>query len=253
MTFDFLRPNWRDVVDMLLVAFVVYYFLKYLKGTRALRMLIALLVLFSFSLGARWLGFKSLGLLVDSLKAFWVVAFVILFQPEIRNALGRFGRFRPLRFLLKSETETVVIEQLLQAVDEMKERGIGGLVVLERSIGLRDFIDTGSHLEAKVSAPLLVSIFTPPSPLHDGACVIVGDSIVAAGCTLPLSDAREGSHMLGMRHRAGLGIASLTDAVSVVVSETSGKVSFASKGQLETGLNQAQLKQCLTNALLKEG
>jgi len=178
---------------------------------------------------------------------------VILFQPEIRNALGRFGRFRPLRFLLKSETETVVIEQLLQAVDEMKERGIGGLVVLERSIGLRDFIDTGSHLEAKVSAPLLVSIFTPPSPLHDGACVIVGDSIVAAGCTLPLSDAREGSHMLGMRHRAGLGIASLTDAVSVVVSETSGKVSFASKGQLETGLNQAQLKQCLTNALLKEG
>lgn len=253
MTFNFLRPDWRDVVDMLLVAFVVYYFLKYLKGTRALRMLIALLVLFAFSLGARWLGFKSLGLLVDSLKAFWVVAFVILFQPEIRNALGRFGRFRPLRFLLKSETETVVIEQLLQAVEEMKERGIGGLVVLERSIGLRDFIDTGSHLEAKVSAPLLVSIFTPPSPLHDGACVIVGDSIVAAGCTLPLSDAREGSHMLGMRHRAGLGIASLTDAVSVVVSETSGKVSFASKGQLETGLNQAQLKQCLTNALLKEG
>jgi diadenylate cyclase len=253
MTFDFLKPNWRDIVDMLLVAFVVYYFLKYLKGTRALRMLIALLVLFAFSLGARWLGFKSLGLLVDSLRAFWVVAFVILFQPEIRNALGRFGRFRPLRFLLKSETETVVIEQLLQAVDEMKERGIGGLVVLERSIGLRDFIETGSHLEAKVSAPLLVSIFTPPSPLHDGACVIVGDSIVAAGCTLPLSDAREGAHLLGMRHRAGLGIASLTDAVSVVVSETSGKVSFANKGQLETGLNQAQLKQCLTNALLKEG
>ena len=253
MTFDFLKPNWRDVIDMLLVAFVIYYFLKYLKGTRALRMLVALLVLFFFSLGARWLGFKSLGLLVDSLKAFWVVAFVILFQPEIRNALGRFGRFRPLRFLLKSETETVVIEQVLQAVEEMKERGIGGLIVLERSIGLRDFIDTGSHLEAKVSAPLLVSIFTPPSPLHDGACIVVGDVIVAAGCTLPLSDAREGSHALGMRHRAGLGIASLTDAVSVIVSETSSKVSFANKGQLESGLNQAQLKQNLTTALLKEG
>jgi len=253
VTFDFLKPNWRDVIDMLLVAFVIYYFLKYLKGTRALRMLVALLVLFFFSLGARWLGFKSLGLLVDSLKAFWVVAFVILFQPEIRNALGRFGRFRPLRFLLKSETETVVIEQVLQAVEEMKERGIGGLIVLERSIGLRDFIDTGSHLEAKVSAPLLVSIFTPPSPLHDGACIVVGDVIVAAGCTLPLSDAREGSHALGMRHRAGLGIASLTDAVSVIVSETSSKVSFANKGQLESGLNQAQLKQNLTTALLKEG
>jgi diadenylate cyclase len=253
MTFDFLKPNWRDVIDMLLVAFVIYYFLKYLKGTRALRMLVALLVLFFFSLGARWLGFKSLGLLVDSLKAFWVVAFVILFQPEIRNALGRFGRFRPLRFLLKSETETVVIEQVLQAVEEMKERGIGGLIVLERSIGLRDFIDTGSHLEAKVSAPLLVSIFTPPSPLHDGACIVVGDVIVAAGCTLPLSDAREGSHVLGMRHRAGLGIASLTDAVSVIVSETSSKVSFANKGQLESGLNQAELKQNLTTALLKEG
>jgi diadenylate cyclase len=253
VTFDFLRPNWRDIIDVLLVALVVYYFLKYLKGTRALRMLIALLVLFFISLGARWLGFKSLGLLVDSLRAFWVVAFVILFQPEIRNALGRFGRFRPLRFLLKSETETVVIEQVVEAVGEMKERGIGGLIVLERSIGLRDFIETGSPLESKVSSPLLVSIFTPPSPLHDGACIIVGDMIVAAGCTLPLSDGREGTQLFGMRHRAGLGIASLTDAVSVVVSETSGKISFASKGQMESGLTQAQLKQNLNTALLKEG
>ncbi len=253
MTFDFLRPNWRDIIDVLLVTLVVYYFLKFLKGTRALRMLIALLVLFFISLGARWLGFKSLGLLVDSLRAFWVVAFVILFQPEIRNALGRFGRFRPLRFLLKSETETVVIEQVVEAVGEMKERGIGGLIVLERSIGLRDFIETGSPLESKVSSPLLVSIFTPPSPLHDGACIIVGDMIVAAGCTLPLSDGREGTQLFGMRHRAGLGIASLTDAVSVVVSETSGKISFASKGQMESGLTQAQLKQNLNTALLKEG
>jgi diadenylate cyclase len=253
MILSFLKPNWRDVVDVLLVAVVFYYFLKYLRGTRALRMLVGLFVIFLISLGARWLNFKSLGLLVDSLKAFWVVAFVILFQPEIRNALGRFGRFRPFRFLLKSETEIVVIGEIVGAVAEMKERGIGGLIVLERSIGLRDFVETGIAIEAKVSAPLLVSVFTPPSPLHDGACIIVGDTIVAAGCTLPLSDVRPGTALAGMRHRAGLGIASLTDAVAVVVSETSGRISFCSKGQLETNLALPQLKQSLTRALLKEG
>lgn len=251
--FAFLRPGWRDILDVLIVAIVIYYFLKYLKGTRALRMLLALLAIFFVSLGARALNLKSLSLLVDSLKAFWVVAFVILFQPEIRNALGRFGRFRPLRFLLKSETETVVIEQIVQATAEMKERGLGGLIVIERGIGLRDFIDTGSPLEAKVSSPLLISIFTPPSPLHDGACVVVGDTIVAAGCTLPLSDLREGSSPLGMRHRAALGIATQTDAVSVVISETSGRISFGNKGQLEANVAVPQLRQRLTSALLKEG
>jgi diadenylate cyclase len=252
MTYTFLKPGWRDVIDLLIVAGIFYYFLKYLRGTRALRMLIGLLAIFLVSLGARWLNFKTLSLLVDSLKAFWVVAFVILFQPEIRNVLGRFGRFRPLRFLLKSETETVVISSIVEAAAEMKERGIGGLIVIERSIGLRDFSETGTALEAKVSAPLLVSIFTPPSPLHDGACIVVGDTIVAASCTLPLSDAREGPNITGMRHRAALGIASVSDAISVVVSETSGRISFGNKGKLEGNLSASQLKQALSRALLKE-
>jgi diadenylate cyclase len=253
MIYSFLKPGWRDVADVLLVALVTYYFLKYLKGTRALRMLIGLLVIFVVSLGARLLGFKTLGLIVDSLKAFWFVAFVILFQPEIRNALGRFGRFRPLRFLLKSETETVVIQAIVDAASQMKERGIGGLIVVERSIGLRDFVDTGTPVEARVSAPLIVSIFTPPSPLHDGACVVIGDMIVAAGCTLPLAEAREGVSAYGMRHRAALGIAALTDAVSVVVSETSGRISYGSKGTLTADLTPAQLRQSLIQSLLKEG
>jgi diadenylate cyclase len=250
MDVSFLKPGWRDVLDVLIVAGVFYYFLKYLKGTRALRMLIALLAIFLLSLGARWLNFKTLSLLVDSLKAFWVVAFVILFQPEIRNALGRFGRIRPLRFLLKSQTETVIIAGIVDAVAEMRERGIGGLIVLERSIGLRDFVETGTAIEAKVSPALLVSIFTPPSPLHDGACIVIGDTIVAAGCTLPLSDVRTGPQQAGMRHRAALGIASVTDAVSVVVSETSGRISVGNKGQLETNLALPQLRSSLVKALL---
>lgn len=252
MNYSFLRPGWRDFIDVLIVAAIFYYFLRYLRGTRALRMLIALLVIFVISLGARWLNFKTLGLLVDSLKAFWVVAFVILFQPEIRNALGRFGRFRPLRFLLKSETETVVIAAIVDAVVEMKERHIGGLIVIERSIGLKDFSETGTPLEAKVSAPLLVSIFTPPSPLHDGACIIVGDTIVAAGCTLPLSDPSQPGPASGMRHRAALGIATVTDAVAVVVSETTGRVSFADRAELITDLGPTQLRQSLIRALLRE-
>ena len=246
-----LKPSFRDIIDIIIVAAIIFYFLKFLKGTRALRMLFALFFIFMLYFLARWLNLKTLTLIVDSLKAIWVVSCVILFQPEIRNALSRFGRYRPLRFFLKSGNEVAVVDEVVEAAALLKERKLGGLIILERQMGLKDFIETGTRIEALVSAPLLISIFTPPSPLHDGACIITGDHIVSAGCTLPLSETSYVEGFLGMRHRAGLGIATMTDAISIIISETTGKISFANRGKLSIDITPSQLKFNLTQALIK--
>ncbi len=249
---SFIRLRAVDIIDIMLVALLVFYFLKFLQGTRAIRMLYALIFLVVVSFVARWLDFKALGLIVNSLTTVWIVAFVIIFQPEIRNILARFGRYRPLRFLLKQEAGKAAMDEIVEAAVQMKERHIGGLVVIERDIGLREYADTGTRLDARVSAALVVSIFTPPSPLHDGAVIVVGAHIVAAGCTLPLSETTYQDGFLGMRHRAGLGVATVTDAVAIVVSETSGRISFANRGKLLTNLTPSQLKYNISQALLKE-
>jgi diadenylate cyclase len=246
-----LKPSFRDIIDIIIVAAMIFYFLKLLKGTRALRMLFALFFIFILYFLARWLNLTTLTLIVDTLKAVWVVAFVILFQPEIRNALSRFGRYRPLRFLLKPSNETAVVDEVVEAAALLKDRKLGGLIVIEREMGLREFIETGTRIEAIVSAPLIISIFTPPSPLHDGACIVSGEHIVSAGCTLPLSETSYVEGFLGMRHRAGLGIATVSDALAIIISETTGKISFANRGKISIDLTPSQLKFNLTQIFMK--
>lgn len=247
---QFLKITFSDIIDIIIVTVLIFYFLKFLKGTRALRMLFALFFIFGIYFIARWLNFRTLTLIVDSLKAVWVVAFVILFQPEIRNVLSRFGRYRPLRFLLKPEIGQGIADEIIKAAFQLKERNWGGLIVLEREMGLRDFIETGTRIDAPVSSSLLLTIFTPLSPLHDGACIIIGNQVISSGCTLPLSEITYYEGPLGMRHRAGLGIATVTDAVSVIISETTGQVSFAHKGRLYPKLNPQELKYHLIKAWL---
>jgi diadenylate cyclase len=249
---SFIRFRLVDALDILLVALLAYYFLRFLKGTRAIRMLYGLFFLVAVSFIARWFDFKALGLIVNSLTTVWIVAFVIIFQPEIRNILSRFGRYRPLRFLLKQGADAAAIDEIVDAAAQMKDHKTGALMVIERDIGLRDFIETGTRIEARVSASLIVSLFTPPAPLHDGAVIITGGQVMAAGCTLPLSDERYVESALGMRHRAGLGIATVTDAIAVIVSETTGKISFASRGKLLSGLTPSQLKYNIQQAFAKE-
>jgi diadenylate cyclase len=249
---SFIKFRFVDALDILLVALLAYYFLRFLKGTRAIRMLYGLFFLVAVSFIARWFDFKALGLIVNSLTTVWIVAFVIIFQPEIRNILSRFGRYRPLRFLLKQGADAAAIDEIVDAAAQMKDHKTGALIVIERDIGLRDFIETGTRIEARVSASLIVSLFTPPAPLHDGAVIITGGQVMAAGCTLPLSDERYVESALGMRHRAGLGIATVTDAIAVIVSETTGKISFASRGKLLSGLTPSQLKYNIQQALAKE-
>lgn len=245
---SFIKIRPGDIVDIILVAVATYYFLRFIRGTRALRMLFALLFLVLIGNIARWLDFKALGLIVSSLTTVWLVAFVILFQPEIRNLLSQFGRARPIRFLFRPTTDSALVEELVAAAAQLRERKIGALIVVEQEIGLREYTETGAKLEARVSAPLIVSIFTPPSPLHDGAVIISGNQIIAAGCILPLGEAETG---LGLRHRAAAGITTLTDAIAILVSETTGHITFARRGRLLINLTPSQLKYNLMQSLFK--
>uniref|UniRef100_A0A7V3ZV99 Diadenylate cyclase n=1 Tax=candidate division WOR-3 bacterium TaxID=2052148 RepID=A0A7V3ZV99_UNCW3 len=245
------KPTIVDILDVTLVAILFYYFLKFLSGTRALKMVYALIFIFVISYIAQLLQLKAFGLIINSLKAVWVVIFVILFQPEIRNVLTRFGKTKPFSFLLKSEENKFLIEEIVRACDEIKKRKWGSLLVLEKGIGLKEYIESGIKLEAKVSTPLLVSIFSPESPLHDGACIISGDNIVACGVALPLTEENL-SPYFGMRHRAGVGITEISDACAIIVSETTGKVSLAYKGQLKYDLSLTELRNELANILIKE-
>lgn len=237
-----------DVVDIIVVAFLLYQFFKFVKGTKATPILVGLALFFAISFISRWLDLKALSWIMSSILAVWVVAFVIVFQPEIRNALARIGRQRPIKFFLKVE-ESPVIDEIVDAVEKMSEDKIGALILIQKDIGLKDIIDTGVPIDAEVNSSLLRTIFFPDTPLHDGACVIQGDTLVAAGCVLPLSDNPSLSGKYGLRHRAALGISEQSDAVCIVVSEETGKISFAYKSKLVTRVDVGILRRSLESIL----
>lgn len=228
-------------LDILIVAFLIYRLFAMIRGTRASQMFIGLLVIVIASIAAQWLRLETLSWLVASVRTVWLILFVILFQPELRALLTHIGENRLLRALIRVG-ESGVAGEVLRAVEEMSERRRGALIVIERDMGLRNFVETGTHLEARVSAELLETIFTPPSPLHDGAAIIRGDEIAAAGCILPLSDSKSLPVYVGMRHRAALGLAEETDAAVVVVSEETGAVSIARNGEIKLRLDSGQLR-----------
>jgi len=246
--FGFLPLRPFDIIDVIVVAFLLYQFFKFVKGTKATPILIGLAVFFIVSFISRWLDLKAFSWIMRSVLAVWVVAFVIVFQPEIRNALARIGRQRTIKFFLKVE-EPPTIGEIIDAVKKMSEDKIGALILIQRSIGLMDIIDTGVRIDAQVNSSLLRTIFFPDTPLHDGACVIQGDTLVAAGCVLPLSENPDLGGRYGLRHRAALGISEQSDALCIVVSEETGKISFASKSKLVTKVDIETLKRSLEKIL----
>ncbi len=230
-----------DIIDVLIVAFLFYRLFAMIKGTRASQMFVGLVVIVFASIVAQWFRLSALNWMIGSLKTVWVILFVILFQPELRALLTHIGQNRLVRALIRVE-EYGVVSEVIKAVEEMSKDRRGALIVFERDMGLRNYVETGTKLEAKVSAELLETIFTPHSPLHDGACVIRGDEIVAAGCILPLSQTEGLSPVLGTRHRAALGLAEETDAAVLIVSEETGAISVAHKGSLKWNLDEGQLR-----------
>ena len=227
--------RWRDAIDIGLVALVVYRILLMFRGTRAVQMLVGLACLVAGSLIARRLELYSTQWILDNFWSFWVIALVVLFQPELRRALARIGEGRVLAsvFAASRVERAQVIEEVVDAVESLTARRIGALIVLERSAGLRQYAELGVPVDALVSADLLVSVFLPYSPLHDGAVFIRGNRLIAAGCFLPLSRNLQIARSLGTRHRAALGISEETDAVAVVVSEESGGVTVTVTGRVE--------------------
>jgi len=238
--------RWRDALDILLVAGLIYRVLTLFRGTRAVQITIGLAVLAGTAMAARALDLASLGWLLDHFWSFWVVALIVVFQPELRRALGWIGQGRLLQGLIGDTAEGArVVEEVARAADSLAGRRIGALIVLERATGLRQYAELGVALDALVSADLLMSVFLPYSPLHDGAVFIHGQRVVAAGCFLPLSRNTQIGRALGTRHRAALGIAEETDAIAVVASEETGRLSVAVAGGIETLDDGAALERRL--------
>ena len=237
-----------DIIDVAIVAFVIYQLLLLLRGRRAMQMLVSLFVIVVVGFIARWLQFDALNWVMSGLKGIWAIIFVILFQDEIRRLLGQVGQTRLLRPFVKFQ-EQEAVDAVVSAAQAMGQKKIGALMVLERSARLTNYYQTGVVLNSPVVPTLLVSIFTPLTPLHDGAVIIKGDQIVAARCTLPLSQNPYFVHTLGTRHRAAVGLTEETDAVIVVVSEETGEMSLALAGQVSRGLSVAALRDRLTQLL----
>jgi diadenylate cyclase len=237
-----IKPQFLvDAFDVLIVAFLFYRLFIMIKGTRASQMFVGLIIIVFASIVAQWFRLNALNWIIGSLKTVWVILFVILFQPELRALLTHIGQNRLVRALIRVE-EYGVVAETIKAVEEMGKERRGAIIVFERDMGLRDYVETGTKIDASVSAELLETIFTPHSPLHDGAVVIRGDAIVAASCILPLSQTRGLSPLLGTRHRAALGLAEETDAAVIVVSEETGAISIAHKGELKWNLDEGQLR-----------
>ena len=247
--------RWRDALDILLVALIVYRLLVAFRGTRAAQMLVGLGMLLAASLVARRFELHSLGWLLDNFWSFWAIAVVVLFQPELRRALARLGQGRFLRaFVGSSRAERAhLVDDVARAAAALAARRIGALIVIERTAGLRQYAELGVPLDAVASGDLLESLFLPQSPLHDGAVLVEGTRISAAGCFLPLSRTADLARALGTRHRAALGISEETDAVAVVVSEETGRTSLAVDGRIESPMDEDVLRRRLVELVAEEG
>ena len=239
-----------DVFDILIVAAIIYELLLLTRHTRGSALLKGLFLLLVIMVVSNLLGLKSLNWLLLAILQNGALVLVILFQPELRKALERMGRSKLLtksnRRNVDEERDTVISE-IVQTVVDLSRRRVGALLVFERQTGLEDVIETGTRLNAEVSAPLLENIFEPNTPLHDGAAVIRDDQVIAAACILPLAEASGVSRELGTRHRAAVGISENTDAAVVVISEETGIVSMARDGVLKRPLSTDELKAFLND------
>lgn len=241
-------PRWLDVLDILLIAFVVYKVLLFIRGTRAVQLLFGLLILFFIFFLSKKLELSAVSWILDNFFTYAVLIVVILFQDEIRRMLLALGRSPYLKKISYVE-ETLFFDEIVNACAILAKNRIGALIVIERRVGLEDFMEIGTRLDAEVNAELLLSIFQPKSILHDGAVIIREGRIRAAKCILPLSMNEDEAKGLGTRHRAALGISEVTDAIAICVSEEKGYISLAVRGSLNLNVKPEALKKTLMELL----
>ncbi len=244
----FLNIRMRDIIDIFIVALAFYKLFMLIKETRAEQLTKGIFALFLFTKISGWLEFYTVNWILEKAMTVGVLAILIVFQPELRRALEYIGRSRffTKSFIeIKGESLSEVVDEIVEAVASLSRQKIGALIVMERKTGLGEIIDTGTQIGGKVSSDLLINIFIPNTPLHDGAVIIKEDIIKAAGCFLPLTDNTSLSKDLGTRHRAALGISEKSDSLTIVVSEETGAISVAESGSLARYLDTKTLKQIL--------
>jgi diadenylate cyclase len=239
-----LNFTWRDALDILVVAFIIYGLLRLIRGTRAVQMVLGLFAIFAVYAVAALLKLAALSTLLRALIFYVPFAIIVLFSHELRRALAAFGR-TPFLSLFSGYHAEETMSEIVLAVTSLAARRIGALIVLERREGLKTYIENGSPVDAVISYELLVTLFAPGTPLHDGAVIISGDRVAAAASFLPLSLKEGLPKRFGTRHRAAIGVTEETDALAILVSEERGTISIARNGELQEELDGKSLRDLL--------
>ncbi len=238
------RFGLRDAIDILVVAFIIYHALLLVKGTRGWQMTLGIVALVFFYYLTQMLQLRAVEWLLANFFAYFIFALIVIFQSELRRALAEIGK-GPFFQRFRGRQNNPQHEAIALAASSLSEQNLGSLIVLEGEIGLRDYVEKGVQLDAVLTYDLLVSIFNPKSPLHDGAVIVQGDRISAAGCFLPITHDPQISRELGTRHRAAIGITEETDAVAIVVSEETGSISMVMRGKMVRNLDTDSLVRTL--------
>ncbi|MEE9552983.1 MAG: diadenylate cyclase CdaA [candidate division Zixibacteria bacterium] len=241
----FLTFTFIDLIDILIVSYFFYRALMFLKEARSVQLIIGLFIVFAISFSAFWFGLDMVKWLFSNILIAGIIILAVLFQPELRRALVKLGQSRLVRFIISPELKSTT-EAIVTAAQKLAEMHYGALIVLERNVKLKNVIDSGKPINSDVSAELLQTVFTPYTPLHDGAVVIRGNQLLAANCTLPLSQNPAYHRLNGMRHKAGVGATEDSDAVTVIVSEETGQISYANDGRLFRDVDPQELQNVLS-------
>ncbi len=244
----FIRFGLVDLIDVAVVSLVFYRLLTLMKGTRSAQIATGLTLVFVSSVLAFWFQLKAVMWMFTNLATVGFIVLVIVFQPELRSALAKIGHSRVFSMFFNLE-ESRKIDEIVKATTRLSELKYGALIVLERDVGLRNVIETGKAMKSQLSAELLITLFTPYTPLHDGAVVIRGDNIAAAACTLPMTKEEQYMKIFGMRHKAGIGITEESDAVVIIVSEETGEISLAAHGQIYLNIEKFAVNDQLVKLL----
>jgi diadenylate cyclase len=245
--------SWRDVVDIIIVAVIIYSLIRIMSGTRAIQVLKGLGIILILAIVFSILNLQTVTWMLGWLLNAAAVVLVILFQPEIRRALEKLGGGKFFSVVSTSQNEDAdrIVEELMRAIINMSKRKVGALIVFERKTGLKDIIETGTVINAEITSELIENIFYPNTPLHDGAMIVKEGKIIAAGCFLPLSDNKQISSELGTRHRAALGVSEVSDSYTIVVSEETGVISYMFDGMLTRYLDIPTLRDILERIFIK--
>ena len=254
------RITWTDIIEIVIIAFVIYNVMVWIKNTKAWVLLKGIIIVVIFALIAYILNLKTILWIAGKTISVGIIALVIIFQPELRRALEQLGRKKILFGLFRfndgrekgERFSSKTAEEIVRACFDMGAAYTGALIVIEQDMVLEEYEKTGITVDGLVTSQLLINIFEHNTPLHDGAVIIRGDRVVAATCYLPLSDNMELSKQLGTRHRAGVGISEQTDSVTIIVSEETGQVSVAQNGRLLRNISSSQLREILVRAQNKQ-